>query len=315
MARVSIVTNLHAQCGVTEYSKHLSRALSRFYDGQAPELITLDKWPMGGEVLLLNWHPSRMRLTVDLMQQMKAAGRKVVLIYQNSYHDGNNLLDPWGTQVKELRKVVDAVVSHEPIAGWPVDYVPHGILEVSGLPPVNQELTFGTAGFPLPHKRVDVAVKACQRYKARANFVWPSHDYLSFPHIQPWLKEFKGQVITKWLSAEDVIRQLARSTVNIFWFQSVQPKDLCGQSGGVRLGVAARRPIVLSRHRKFHTLFDYEDEIYFAETEADLTSVLDGIARNIATGIPLRCPDRVIRDQGWSKAAEKYQQAIERTMA
>jgi hypothetical protein len=312
--KVSIVTNKHATCGVAEYSRQLALQLAKFYGGAQPELIEFPQWPSGGDVLVLNWHPSRFTLTVSLIQQMRATGRKVILIYQNSFEDGRNLLDPWGTQIHGLRGVVDALVSHEPIEGWDVDFIPHGILEVPLLSPFPyKDLTFGSAGFPLPHKRIDLVVDACLRYGARPNFIFPAHDYLKFDaDINKWQAQLGVTIPTAWRPAEEVVRALSRNHLNIFWFQSVHPKDLCGQSGGVRLGLAARRPVILSRHRKFRTLFEFEDEIYFAETEKDLQKIVEDVVFRIKQGSRVRAPDRVVKEQGWSRAAEKYQAVIER---
>ncbi len=312
--KVSIVTNKHLTCGAAEYARHLSAHLGRFYGGGTPELIELSQWSKGGDVLVLNWHPSRFTLTVPLVQQMRATGRKVILIYHNSFENGLKLLDPWGSKIGDLRKAVDAVVSHEPIEGWDVDFIPHGILEVPNLNErSDQPLAFGTAGFPIPHKRIDLVVESCLKHGARPNFVFPSHDYLKFDaDIRKWEAQLGVTIPTVWRPADDVVRALSMSTLNMFWFQSVHPKDLCGQSGGARLGLSAKRPIILSRHRKFRTLFPYGDEIYFAQTEADFSDVLTGLVRDIAQGKPVKTPDRVVREQSWSSSAERYQAVIER---
>jgi hypothetical protein len=82
------------------------------------------------------------------------------------------------------------------------------------------------------------------------------------------------------------------------------------------MGLAARRPIIISTHRKFRDILEnYSDEVYVARTEDEVYKHASDILQSIAVGAPVRVPKRILEDQGWPRVAKLYSDLIQRVMA
>ncbi len=111
-----------------------------------------------------------------------------------------------------------------------------------------------------------------------------------------------------WLSVEDEVRRLARSTVNVGWY-ATQPSYKNRASAPAML-LAAGRPVVLNRDALFAEFADAED-LYHGETVTDarepLEAILEGLAAQDAAGIPLRRPSASRRRWSWTAATDLMQ--------
>jgi hypothetical protein len=265
------------------------------------------------DVVTINYHEGRLPyLLPEHIQAVQASGKRVILIHHNSLEHGS--FD--GELIAPLYAVADAVVTHEPTVEGSV-FIPHGIPEVSDLWGVNGQPTIGTAGFPFPWKRTDVVVEAARRTGSVANLICPRHEGLLIPPPEDDWRRWVGdrlRLCTEFLPTATVVRLLATSWLNIFWFESLDPGDELGQTGSARLGLAARRPVIFSRHRKFRTLFPYEDELYFAKTEEEVYATAAKILEDIAAGRLVKQPNRVLAEQGWTKCGEMYAELVERVV-
>jgi hypothetical protein len=121
-------------------------------------------------------------------------------------------------------------------------------------------------------------------------------------------------VLREFLPIEEVVRSLSGCTLNIFWYQHIAGDDNAGQSGSVLMGVAARRPMIVSRHRKLAHVAAYEDEIYVADTEEQVYELASEIVSRLKEGLPVKRPERIVDDMSWTGAGEKYRKLI-RTVA
>ena len=302
---VAILTIMNPQCGFFQYAQDLERELGRHCGVLLTDSITQTQ---GSDALVVNWHPIEVGISAGQVRKIQESGTKVVLIYHQSFEDGSN-------ENPELLATCDAVVAHEPGIDGTV-YIPHGIPEVSDLPEPYADMVIGTAGFLSEMKRADIVVEAAHRLDGIANIVAPAHR-INAHYLPRALAQWRAQLGNRlWLETsllpkDDVVRRLARSTVNVFWFQSMTPYDRSGQSGSVRMGLAARRPTIVSTHRKFKTLFPYENEIYVAETEDDVYRLISEIRHNIQDRKTVKIPSRVIADQGWSVTGTMYMNLIE----
>jgi len=317
MMQLAILTNVDEHCGIAEYARNLQGALEPWYKVALflPEEFV--EAALYGQVVLVNWHPARVHISVEWVRRMQTEGQaKVVLIHHNSRHE------PVQVAEGDLLDTVDAVVAHEPflLTVWnagqqyrvkPVTYIPHGFPAVDGLLECpSSDLVLGTGGFAFPWKRFDVVIEAARRLGGHANMVCPPYPSLNVQELESRWMAVLGACLRmekSFLSQEAVVRRLALSTINIFWFQSGEAADEFGQTGAARFGVAARRPMIISRHRKFRMLLEeYPEEFYVADTEDDVYRLVEQIWAALRKSESVKCPRRVIEEQAWPMAAARY---------
>jgi hypothetical protein len=313
MRRVVILSNLDECCGNATYGRLLRSHLAQWYDVQ---MLDAGQWNANAgkpHVVIINWHPAKVSTHVGHVESLQENGAKVILILQNSFDETHNVTS------RDLLAVCDAVVAHEPMkvfydgkAAHNVHFIPHGILEVPNLHQWNASVVsmFGTAGFQFPWKRPEVVVEAARRCGVFARIYCP--PYPGFDRnreIDKWNLMYKNvHVDRNWLPEGQVIQGLSEHLLNIFWFQSRGTDDTFGQTGSARMGVAAKRPMIISRHRKFRTFMDYEEEFYIADTEEEVYAFSREIMDNPSSA---RRPNRIVAETGWSKTAELYHNLIE----
>jgi len=312
--RVVILSNRDEQCGNFTYARNLLNALKHWYD---VEILDNALWTANHgnpDVVIINWHPARVSTSTEHVRFLQHThGAKVILLHQNSHDSTVHIGDD------DILLASDAVVAHEPLkvvtAGEKkpnLYFIPHGILECRDLHRWDGSVVpiIGTAGFQFDWKRPDVTVEAARYLKVQARIFCP--PYPGFDRnraIDRWTTRYNAlHVDRNFLLEEQVIRCLSEHLLNIFWFQSQSIHDQYGQSGAVRMGIAARRPVILSRHRKFLTLFPYEDELYFADTEEQVYKYAEEILANPSVA---RVPNRIFSDMGWSKTGQMYKEVIE----
>jgi hypothetical protein len=115
---------------------------------------------------------------------------------------------------------------------------------------------------------------------------------------------FNASDPAQWLSIDDEVRRLARSTVNVCWYHEQQ--DIAGAPSTC---LASRRPLLINRSAMLRHLFSYGDELYIGEcTDADPGEL--GVRLLILEsawklGVPLRRPFRVLHAHSWTTAARR----------
>jgi hypothetical protein len=315
MRNVGILTTTHPNCGLPIHAADLCRELGKHHRCVILSAKPSDAVQADLDVVIINYHEGRMPyLTPNHIREIQASGKRVILIHHNSFVLGCDSFR--GELVAPLYPVADAVVTHEPTAEGSV-FIPLGIPEVNDLCELNGQPTVGTAGFPFPWKRTDVVVESACRTGSIANLICPRHEGLAIPPPEGEWRQRLGdhlRLTTKFLPVDTVVRILSTSWLNIFWFQSLDPGDALGQTASARLGLAARRPVIFSRHRKFCTLFPYEDELYFAKTEEEVYATAAKILEDIAAGRLVKQPNRVLAEQGWTKCGEMYAELVEKVL-
>jgi len=296
--KVALINPPVVECGLAEYGRDLALELMKEFElsiyGSTREQLRDEK------VVLINWHPARVDVNAQLVAVLKAGGaRKVILIEQNysggPCHDFGN----------------DITIGHEPMACEPPPifrHIMHGIPEIDRLPPVKEERMLGIAGFPFPWKGYDTIVLAALEFGCKCRMIAPRSDQMNtesyFGQLVSQLGD-KADVYRQWLPKSEVVRMLAECTANVFFFWG--PGDDSGQSGSVRMGLAAKRPIITSAGRRCKTLFEYGDEIYICPTRDAVQLALKEILDNPEAA---KKPNRILRDQSWSTTGEQYRKLI-----
>lgn len=311
MKSVVLISNWDLQCGNAEYARDLQKELEKEFEVQAlPGNMheVRNRLASLSEIVVINWHPARVHVTVDDVRWMKKMGKKVILILQNSFRG------PVDVRAGSMLLETDVVVGHEEMefegTGVRYQYIPHGIVEVQDLPAPYPTPCIGTAGFPFPWKRFDVVAEAAKKFNVRCRMIAPRSDQLETDIFMEGIVGHLGplaNVYRSWLPSRQVVSMLAECWVNIFWFNSYSPEDQLGQSGSVRLGLAAKRPTIISTHRKLKTLFQYDDELYIAGREADVYKHLEEI---LAEPESTKRPKRVVEEMGWSVVGRQYRELV-----
>lgn len=302
MKSVGIYTNTAIKCGNAEYARDLSYYLQPYYTVRMSPVWT-DLIPF--DVIIINWHPSVVEFSAEFAQKLKERGKKLILVLQNSFEDV--ILD---VRKDPILKSVDAVVSHEPM-GEGIHFIPIGIHVYGGLPSVSDVMMIGTAGFPFPWKRFDVVAEIAKVLQVRCRMIAPTYDGVNTDTLIQGIQGHLGslaEIHRDWMSALDVVRLLAECRVNIFYYTSMSYEDTLGQTGSARMGVSAGRPMIISRHRKFRTLFPYEDELYIALHETEVMK----FANEILFGDKEpKVPKRLLSEMGWPNVVLKYKEIID----
>jgi hypothetical protein len=302
--KVGLASNWDLQCGNAEYARDLKRELEKEFEvvelpaglAQLRRDGVLDSEI---KVVLVNWTTGPVDFVKEDIEWMQNAKVKVVLLDHNYV----------GT-LGALRFGADAYVAHEPEKDTRYSYIPHGIPEVPVAPVLAKRSTVGSAGFPFSWKRFDVVASAAKRMNAHCRIMAPRSVWMDTDAFVESLVADLGElseVSRDWLPKETVVWKLSECVANIFWFQSQGEADERGQSGSVRMGLAARRPVIISTHRKFKTLFSYEDELYICGREEEVYAALEEIC--CCPRLAKR-PNRLLEDMGWGKCGEKYRTLI-----
>lgn len=311
--RVGIISNWDLQCGNAADARDMQRELEREFEvvGLSPnfEFVRRQLEHEKLDVAIVNWHPARVAASAEDIRWLKAHGAKTILKLQNSTDQYT-----FAVQNGDILSEADVVLTHEhcTFSSEKVreEVIPVGIPVVKDLPEPYPASWIGTAGFPFPWKRFDVVAEAAKKFGVRCRLIVPKSDQMDTDTFVKGLAGHLGEladVHTAWHSTEAVVRMLAECTVNIFWFESKQPEDKLGQSGSVKMGLAAGRPTVISRHRKLRTLFPYEDELYICQQEGDVYRAVEEI---LADPERAKKPKRLLEELGWERVGEQYRTLV-----
>ena len=293
--RVGLVTSWGVRCGIAEYALHLTASCPDVFPLPLQEYSLSSAWAF--DVVHLNYEAGLFRCfpTGDLYQ-LRAAGKKLVLTLHNSTE---------GVNRSSFTDLFDRVIVHEHTRdSGNFVHIPMGI----PASPLARKIDpyVGIAGFPFNWKGFHPTAMAAYKFGLGCLAIMPESSHVDTAPMQKVVMEsnYLSKVITTWLPESKVIEELAACLFLAFPYEGGNS----GISGAVRMGLAARRPIILSRCRQFRDLFAYEDEIYFAdaglwETMAQVLSDLEQAKAKV--------PARVLEDMAWSKVGEMHHQVYE----
>lgn len=113
-----------------------------------------------------------------------------------------------------------------------------------------------------------------------------------------WAMNFSDP--TRWLTQEEEIRRLARSTINVCWYGAVHDD----RSGSAMVCLASRRPLLTNTVRMFTHLEGFTDH-YRAD---DVLGALDQVHDDWQAGRPLRRPEALLEAYNWTRAARALEE-------
>ncbi len=110
----------------------------------------------------------------------------------------------------------------------------------------------------------------------------------------------------QWLPIEDEVRRLARSTVNVCWYDT--PAIWLDRAGAPSMALASHRPLLITDDSLLGHLHAYQD-LYHGKIAKRGGPTLDMCLSQIAWdhhGGSLRLPGAVLADLSWTRAAEVF---------
>ena len=113
-----------------------------------------------------------------------------------------------------------------------------------------------------------------------------------------------------WVSVEDEIRRLARSTVNVCWYDT--PPIWQARASAPSMLIAAGRPLLINHDRLLEHLWDAPDLYHGQRTSPDLATCLLTLATHAG---PLRRPIQTAQDLSWTRAVRTLETVWQEALA
>jgi hypothetical protein len=248
---------------------------------------------------------------VGIFNRLRAAEKKTVCTFYNMWPDDGSYLisSPFYTRQNPILKEFDAVVVQDPHTD-PKDgfiYIPQGVMDVPKATVVEPSL--GTAGFPTEVKGSLIMARVAQHLGLGVMQFMPESKYAD---AQGMARRIRGMVPTADLyfdfhPQEHIASRLSECLLTCWLYRAFNGQS--GISGSAHLGLAAGRPVVVSRAGMYRDLFDYEDEIYFVDSDQpsfeNVLPVVQKVLADIGAGNPKR-PRRLLIDAGWQRCGQLY---------
>jgi hypothetical protein len=315
---VLLVTTWDTACGIAEHSAMLKEYVEAADpDIQvAPDATWLDPTAFfqdvnaagdtaGRGILHLNYHAAlHSRWEPQQVTMAQALGFKVVITFHDTVATGN------ADKVKALCGLADAFVVHEPVEDLPgAVYWRQGVLPLP-VHPIHLPLRFdpwvGTCGFDFPWKNFDLLAEAsCAAgwgvHYVGGNLSLERKDALE--KLNPRSLFGRG-----FRPREEVASDLSNCDATAFLYTCHNT----GTSGAVRMGIAARKPMILMRGcRQFRDLELWENEPGAVKTFRWSEFSVEDVTRQLRLlHIGWMDPRMVYlaEQDGWPRLGKKYAQ-------
>jgi len=317
MIRVGLVTNWQEACAVAEYANslvtHVDDPEVEFKIITRP--LTFERiMNEARDVDVLHFNVAWWLfdgITGDQWRAFRKRGKRVLITLHESY-------EPEIRSLGGLGPAADAIVVHEePSDGlaWPEGfyYIPQGIRLVEGLPKWNrldrEAYKLGTLGFPFWWKNYRLTAKVARKLGLGFMFLMgkPKSDKVDLDAITQEILEIhpEAEIVTGWQPYDYMVRRLSECVATVFPYN--EAAKIYGVSAGVRMGMAAQRPIIVSKHaQQFKDLKKYPDEVYVTHS-----SKLEEAISLVLQDTKDRCerkPAELLKVMSWRACATKYVQ-------
>ncbi|MDE2101318.1 MAG: hypothetical protein KGL39_28990 [Patescibacteria group bacterium] len=295
--RVALITSWHERCGIAEYAHNLVKhcvGVEFTIVARPWDLQEIARATFAADVVHLNHEGGLYAGALGNIVSVIINSRKRSVITLHSTHAGVN--------AHSLTSVFSAVVTHERTQDAGFVVIPEGIpvVDVSG---ITVRDVAGEAGFPMSHKGFWTTAKAAQVCGLGMLAVMPRSRHADADGMANALFEANTigvEAVLDYLPEDAVARRLAECRVVCFPYHGAPG----GISGAVRMGLAARRPLVITECRQFRDLLEgYRDEVFVAAS----TSVGD-VAEKVreAMNDSARVPSRMVEDMSWHRCGKMY---------
>jgi hypothetical protein len=300
--RVLLVTTWNERCGIAEYAANLVRHCKCEFEIVDPvTFMNFGKDVSSFDLVHVNHEPGLYPGMTQYHVQ-RFCDSKPAMITLHATQAGYN----HGAYIEAFQKIVVHEQTQD-VARWPSKwiYIPEGIPVAVSLAPT-VENTLGTCGFPFPWKGWDEVAYAAKFLNLGMIACLPESKHADALAAKRQIESVlgaKAYIVTEYLPESGVIHHLSRNLVNVFPYKGHN----AGISGAVRMGLAARRPVVVSASRQFNDLFMYREELYVSpQSEGqELYDCIQNAVLDARSG-HARLPNQVIKDMGWERSARAY---------
>ena len=219
-----------AGCEVDEWDAEYSAIYARIQRGEPSYLPdNMDRY----DVVHLNWHPITLN-TYGTGHFDHIRGVKSIYLHDIPPHSGCPCLPAFSVRMTSEPSEISTLEVPYPICDW---------VDPKTLPPPNEEFTVGISG--VRRDGFDAVVEVVERNGWILNASEPD----------------------AWISQEDEIRRLAKSSVNVCWYHEGR-----GLSGTPAMMLGSRRPLLINNSPMLRHLRGIEGVIY--QPEHDLEYML-----------------------------------------
>jgi len=286
--RVALVTTWHERCGLAAYSENIVKHLPQV-DWR---IIGREEWGDNFSNVPL------IAQTCDITHVMHQGGLMGSMSAEVVRACGPRTIITRQCVGDEAVFEAAAIrTAHVEIPGY--RFIPHGIpvVELVDIRPLIPP-RIGCAGIPFDGKGHWEAVQIAEKLGWGLNLVMPENPHTSqalalYIRDQCRSKKIPLTLETRWLEEDQVVRILQRSAVNVFFYT----RWANGISGAVRMGLAAGRPVVVSRHNQFQDIIP--------SGCVTVANSVDEVADLILNAV-LPYPNNLAEAWGYDKTAAMY---------
>lgn len=326
--RVLMVTSDREQCGIREYGRMLQAAI-RSVDVEIEEFPHPDRHALSSaihddgldlksyDLLFVNHHAALCASwTAEYVKSLQDAGIRVVVTQHDTF-ETSQIMQERGF---ECWISADAWVTHELVQGlqyctpgnpdtarYRTYFVPQG---VPAAPPATQlfeKPTLGLFGFDFPWKNFDLALKVAGEAGWGVRLLAPG---ATDDRVAAWQEMLPGVSIERrYLHTAEVVRELASCWATAFLYTCGNS----GTSGAIRLGLAARRPVVAFKCRQFRDLYD-KLGVWWADGEDELADFLEMIRDPAIQEVQVKLVSQTAEEMSWARVAQRYKEIYERVL-
>jgi len=305
--KIHLVTSPRERCGIREYGKFLMPSLAGDPEVQITEFPNPEANELGtpeADIIHLNHHAAlHASWTMERVKAYQKLGYKVCVTQHDTFEDFGVMLERGFTDFREA----DGLVVHEEVTGlvgsstYPngtnIHCIPQGVLPAMDTGAAVAKKTLGTVGFDFPWKNYNMVARVTKEAGWVLLLIAPEMTQERVEEIKTINPE--SIVITSWVSAEDAVVLLAGCTATGFLYSTGNS----GTSGAIRLGIAARRPMVAFQSRQNRDLMS-NDAIRWVSSEKEAVEQL-GFWQGYG---PCYSMEVLAEEQSWTNAGKQYKQ-------
>lgn len=276
--RVLLVTSNRMQCGVREYGRLLHQSLSdqglaevvEFPFTSPDSLFAYLDCPRFFDIIHLNHHAAlHSEWRPQHVQTLQKLGYAVVVTQHDTFETWRIMEERGFQDFQEA----DALVVHELVEGLKAFYLRQPVPDCTPAPMVHEPV-LGLVGFAFPWKGFETAIQAARiagwNVQLFSNDITPEKAE-ALQALHPGGLE----IVPGWLPTEVLVHLLSLCRATAFLYSTGNS----GTSGAIRLGFAARRPVIATTGcRQFRDLRDIPwlaDAIRW--TDGSATAVADAL--------------------------------------
>ncbi len=307
MIKVGLITTWAPErCGVRTYGEELVRradpdieytVISRPFDRSV-----ISRTAHCDVVHILHVNALYPEITVEVINELKAAGKKTVCTFNDSTSENRSV----------FTVAFDKTVVHQPTSDG-FEYIYHGI-PTKELKPFDNSLTefVGTSGFPMGFKNYPLAAKLAQAVGMKLYAILPESQHADVKTvIRDIQRECPGSIIdTGFPSHDEVLDKLSQCAFLLYPYSHTGT----GIGGSARMGMAAGRPVVISNVVRFADILaeeKYAKEFYIIQDPYPTFDTAIHTVRQVVQDMQngtARVPKKTVEDMSWEVVSKKYYQ-------